>query len=42
MKVTQILLTVMIPDSIKKEFKVKVQNNLLQVAGYFDDTDSES
>ncbi|XP_050434724.1 enhancer of yellow 2 transcription factor [Adelges cooleyi] len=31
-----------LPDTIKRELKVKVQNHLLQTAGYFDDTDSES
>jgi len=32
----------MLPDTIKRELKVKVQNKLLQTAGYFDETDSES
>ncbi|KAL4111848.1 hypothetical protein QTP88_015727 [Uroleucon formosanum] len=32
----------MLPDTIKRELKVKVQNTLLQTAGYFDETDSES
>lgn len=32
----------MLPDTIKRELKVKVQNKLLQAAGYFDETDSES
>lgn len=33
-----------IPDSIKRELKVKVQNSLLEAAGYFDlvSSDSES
>lgn len=31
-----------LPDTIKRELKVKVQNKLLQTAGYFDETDSES
>lgn len=31
-----------LPDTIKRELKVKVQNKLLQTAGYFDDTDNES
>jgi len=31
-----------LPDTIKRELKVKVQNKLLQTAGYFDDTDSDS
>lgn len=39
-----ILITVIekLPDTIKRELKVKVQNKLLQTAGYFDETDSES
>ncbi|XP_050544704.1 enhancer of yellow 2 transcription factor [Daktulosphaira vitifoliae] len=31
-----------LPDTIKRELKVRVQNQLLQTAGYFDDTDSDS
>lgn len=31
-----------LPDTIKRELKVKVQNKLLQTAGYFDETDNES
>lgn len=31
-----------LPDTIKRELKVKVQNNLLEASGYFDETDSES
>lgn len=37
-----IIVTGKVPDTIKKELKVKVQNQLLQTDGYFDETDSES
>lgn len=37
-----ITVTGKVPDTIKKELKVKVQNKLLQTDGYFDESDSES
>lgn len=41
-KITWTVVTEKLPDTIKRELKVKVQNKLLQTAGYFDDTDSDS